>query len=93
MLREEESCTSMTFQTKCDVLRSCELYCYQFSFYLLQNEELALRTAKKALIELFRNEDYLLSPESLLKEKVKSVTMKCALSERIVLMAGSTVRQ
>lgn len=47
----------MEFSQRIKVLRNFETECFQICFYLLNNERLATRASKQALINIFNNDE------------------------------------
>lgn len=69
------------------VLKQFEVYGYQIVYYLLRNEALAERAAKRALAELFQRDDFFAQPLPQQKQMMKRTFVKHALCCQ--LSAGS----
>jgi hypothetical protein len=50
------------FNNKVDILRGFETFGYQVAYYLLQDEELALKATQSALLEQGLNDDFFTKP-------------------------------
>ncbi|MBH5317702.1 hypothetical protein I6N90_07790 [Paenibacillus sp. GSMTC-2017] len=64
---------------KADVLKQYEGYGYQVAYYLLEDEALAMQAATKALIDLFKDNEFFDERHVYQKQKVKLVFMKHSL--------------
>mgnify|MGYP007031661813 FL=1 len=63
------------------MLRDSEHLCYRVCHYLLQNEKLALETAKLALLELARNPDFYACPQEQKQDIIRRVAArKCLMA-------------
>jgi len=58
------------------ILRDSEKLCYRVCYYLLQNEKLALETAKLALLELARHPDFYDSPQEEKQDIIRRIAAK-----------------
>lgn len=45
----------MNLQTKADILRRHETYCYQICYYFMKSDEPSLKAAREALLEVIRD--------------------------------------
>jgi len=61
------------------VLRQYEVYSYQVSYFLLENEGLAKEAATMALAELLRDDDFFHHPPVLQQQMTKRACMKHSL--------------
>lgn len=58
------------------ILRDSEKLCYRVCYFLLENEKLALETAKLALLELARNPDFYECPQEEKQDIIRRVAAK-----------------
>jgi len=70
------------------VLRQYEGYCYQVSYYLLQDAQLSNKATKAALLELYCDNDFLKGDSEVRKKKVKQVAIRSSLRAKATLYQG-----
>jgi hypothetical protein len=68
--------TAIKLLQKANVLKKYEVYGYQISYYLLENEALAIEAATKALIEPINDDEFFHQTQSFQKQKTKQVFIK-----------------
>jgi hypothetical protein len=73
---------------KCRILKQHEAYGYQIAYYLLQNEELALKASVCAIRELLGTERLYQEPPARQKKAIKDAFIRHSL-----MVKGSTIKQ
>ncbi|MFF2090027.1 hypothetical protein [Paenibacillus sp. NPDC058174] len=69
----------MDIREKAELLRQHEIFCYQISFYLVQDEQLSIKAASAALLELACDPYFLKGNAELQKGKAKQAAIRSAL--------------
>lgn len=68
---------------KANVLKQFEVYGYQITYYLLRNEAMAEQAARRALMELFQDDDFFAQPLPCQKRIMKRVFAKHAMQYQL----------
>jgi hypothetical protein len=67
------------FYERVNILKTYEEYCYQICFYLLDCDKLAVRAAKQALYEIFKDGLVCLRENEDINKLVRQVAIRSAL--------------
>lgn len=71
---------SMDIQAKAAILRQHENYCYQISYYIVQDELLSVQAACEALLDVSSNSVFFRETTEEQKKKVKQAAIHSALA-------------
>jgi hypothetical protein len=71
--------STICFNKKVDILRGFETFGYQVAFYLLEDEELAVKATQSALLEQCLNDDFFTQPFAIQQLLIKKTVIKSAL--------------
>lgn len=74
----------MDLQTKVAILRQHEIYCYQICYYFIQDEQLSVQAACKALLKLAHDPDFFDASYEKQKKKVKFAAVHSTLSIKVI---------
>lgn len=69
----------MDLEAKVAILRQHEAYCYQICYYLIQDEELSIKAAGTALLELAKDITFFTESEENQIKKVNRVTVRLSM--------------
>ncbi|MFD0716980.1 hypothetical protein [Paenibacillus sp. GCM10027626] len=69
----------MDVRERARILRQYEIYCFQLSFYLLQDEQLSTRATMAALLELAFDPHFLKGNREIQKEEAKQIVIRSSL--------------
>lgn len=69
----------MDIQERVKILKEHESYCYQVSFYLVQDEQLSIEATTTALLELAGDPDFFKGSPEEKKEIAKRVVIRSSL--------------
>lgn len=78
---------------KTNVLKQYESYGYSVAFYLLEDEQLAVKASVQALLELLGDEDFFHRTHDHQKQQTKRVFIKHSLQVRSTNFPMNTKRQ
>ncbi|WP_409345106.1 hypothetical protein [Paenibacillus sp. MBLB4367] len=73
-------------------LERAEITCYRVAYYLLNIEDAAVRAARCALLELYRDDRFFDKPESAQTKLAKAAAIKASLSEKQQLLLRKQAR-
>jgi hypothetical protein len=71
--------STVCFNKKVDILRGFEIFGYQVAFYLLEDEQLAVKATQSTLLEQSLNDDFFTKPSAVQQQLIKKSVMKSAL--------------
>lgn len=79
----------MTFQNKVAALRNCESYVYTICLSMLTEEPLACETAKRILVELFKDAEFWMKEEKDRQAYMRRLCMSQCLPQSMQMHAAA----